>query len=39
MYMTATLLGSTNIADYPDITPEIRYLYRALHEVPDLRRA
>jgi hypothetical protein len=25
----ATLLGSTNIADYPDITPEIIYLYRA----------
>ncbi len=25
----ATLLGSTNIADYPDITPKIVYLYRA----------
>ena len=25
----ATLLGSTNIADYPDITPDIIYLYRA----------
>lgn len=25
----ATLLGSTNIEDYPDITPEIIYLYRA----------
>ena len=25
----ATLLGSTNIADYPDITPRIVYLYRA----------
>jgi len=25
----ATLLASTNIADYPDITPEIIYLYRA----------
>ena len=25
----ATLLGSTDIADYPDITPEIVYLYRA----------
>jgi polygalacturonase len=25
----ATLLGSTNIADYPDITPDITYLYRA----------
>ncbi len=25
----AALLGSTNIADYPDITPEIVYLYRA----------
>ena len=25
----ATLLGSTNIADYPDITPTIVYLYRA----------
>ena len=24
----ATLLGSTNIADYPDITPAITYLYR-----------
>ena len=24
----ATLLGSTNLADYPDITPEIIYLYR-----------
>jgi hypothetical protein len=24
----ATLLGSTNIEDYPDITPEIVYLYR-----------
>ncbi len=25
----ATLLGSTNIGDYPDIVPEIIYLYRA----------
>ena len=25
----ATLLGSTSIEDYPDITPEIIYLYRA----------
>lgn len=25
----ATLLGSTNIADYPEITPKIIYLYRA----------
>jgi hypothetical protein len=25
----ATLLGSTNIADYPDITPALIYLYRA----------
>jgi polygalacturonase len=25
----ATLLGSRNIADYPDITPKILYLYRA----------
>ncbi len=24
----ATLLGSTNVADYPDITPAITYLYR-----------
>lgn len=24
----ATLLGSTNLADYPDITPDIIYLYR-----------
>jgi polygalacturonase len=25
----ATLLGSTDIADYPDITPEVVYLYRS----------